>query len=96
MATNLIIVTDNAARVDRDKITLRLSETGVAWWHRFRQLWLIVDSQERTAAWWRGWVRDTAPGVRHLVMSSKGGDWAGYLVPEQGDWLHRVWSRKKL
>ncbi len=94
---------DGADRADRNAISLAIklqTSAGVGWWHRFQDLWLIADPEERTAAWWRDYLKEHAPDVLFIVLDAgtvpKGRPaWSSVTAPGSVEWLKKHWRRAK-
>jgi len=98
------VVATNATTTIQDKAfkdQLKARFQGLAWWHRFDELWLIADDQGRfSAKQLRDVCRECFPGKKVLVLeiNDEGDTWAALgLLPtakETFAWLHTNWKDK--
>ena len=89
-----VVVIQGGSGASRDRVTLALKQSGVAWWHIIENIWFVtgVDPSvdcNRFIAWLRTKLGEEA---RWIVVKADGsGEWAGYGPPEWFDWFEKQW-----
>jgi hypothetical protein len=90
--TRLVIVGDNLNSRQLNRITRLIKATKVAWWHRLQFCWLVRDSSERDAKWWRNRLKGVVSPGTILVIEIKGAaSWAAMGPPGTFEWLKNSW-----
>ena len=89
--TSYVILIDDIDVGAQNRVTEIIKTQRVSWWHWFRSTWIVVDSQDRSPAYWRALV-EAASGVQRnlLVLEvAKSADWAARVVPDAAEWLRK-------
>ncbi len=98
-----LIVVENAAVYQLNQVHSVVVANASSWWHHLPHTWIVGESQERTASWWRDQIQPiiTVPGtlpgmavptvvVLKLPMSGRSNrDWAYFGPAGQNEigWL---------
>jgi hypothetical protein len=76
----------------KNRISEKLRELEVGWWHWYQDAWLIVDREDRPSTWWRDRLREW--GLRQFIVFQvpAGARWSAFGKKEYSEWLHRNWK----
>lgn len=91
MKSRIIVVGDNLNADSQNAITNLFQSMGVAYWHWFPTLWLIVDNQGRDVRWWSQELVSVKGSSQFLAFDADGGAWNGFTDKQQYEWMYAFW-----
>lgn len=91
-----IVVVNDASPNQQNTITAFFKNSNFAYWHWFKDLWLVIDT---TGTWDAGVLRDKLnelfpPLHKFVSQVHSGKTWGINGNPESFPWLHDEWARE--
>lgn len=97
MKARVIIILDQPTPEQREAVSKFIQsqheDSGIAWWHWFQDVFLVVDETSgRSTNWWVQEIQKVAKDLETLVLGISEdrfypGTWSGFMDEKAAKWL---------
>ncbi len=91
--TRFILIADDIAPAQADKVTQYLKDKGFGFWHWVDKVWLLTTRQSATAQSLRNELRGVDEKATFIVLQIEALDWATYSPTTWTEWLQKNWKQ---